>query len=416
ISWLMEIRAWTYLLLNYPAYSLVSFLQGLLVVGDRMGLNYEEEVFDEEEVTQVKVLMALADDELTVRMNHTRNGEWVDITMRKVNTLISMDEDADWHAYKKHGFQLTTALASECLFADFLSEIEPKKKQSMDLPCRKIAICSKWVFRNKKDEHGTTIKNKARLVAQGYSQEEGIDYNETFTPVARMEAIRIFLAFARYMNFKVYQMDVKSAFLNRKLKEKVYVKHSPGFESSEFLDYVCKLDKALYGLKQAPMAWYQYNPKESHLTAVKRILKYLKGSHENYSSTEQVNSIQQLLAYNLILGTEVDIGEIIYNDLVTKLLNKSRLKYVSYPTFFSCALQVLLGSEYTQYKKFRFLSPILSTSNFTKDPSKLTDIELMAYNCCKQSEGLIVSTSFDCKAKEREVLDCDFNLTHCLWP
>ncbi|GJT63337.1 retrovirus-related pol polyprotein from transposon TNT 1-94 [Tanacetum coccineum] len=109
---------------------------------------------------------------------------------------------------------------------------------------------------NKKDEHGTTTKNKARLVAQGYSQEEGIDYDETFAPVARTEAIRIFLVFATYMNFKVYQMDVKSAFLNGKLKEEVYVKQPPDFESSEFLDYVCKLDKALYGLKQAPKAWY----------------------------------------------------------------------------------------------------------------------------------------------------------------
>nr|GEX64156.1 retrovirus-related Pol polyprotein from transposon TNT 1-94 [Tanacetum cinerariifolium] len=113
-----------------------------------------------------------------------------------------------------------------------------------------LAIGSKWVFKNKKDKHGTTTKNKARLVAQGYSQEEGIDYDETFAPVARMEAIRIFFAFATYMNFKVYQMDIKSAFLNGKLKEEVYVKQPPGFQSSEFPDYVCKLDKSLYGLKQ----------------------------------------------------------------------------------------------------------------------------------------------------------------------
>ncbi|GJT19570.1 hypothetical protein Tco_0878276 [Tanacetum coccineum] len=99
----------------------------------------------------------------------------------------------------------------------------------------------------------------------------------------------------------------------------------------------------------------------------------------NYSSTEQVNSIQQLLAYCLITGTEVDIGEIIYSDLVTKLLNKSRLKYVSYPRFISCALQVLLGSDYTQDENFGFLPGILSNSNFTKDPSKVTDIELTAH-------------------------------------
>ncbi|GKB99032.1 retrovirus-related pol polyprotein from transposon TNT 1-94 [Tanacetum coccineum] len=125
------------------------------------------------------------------------------------------------------------------------------------LPYGKTTIGSKWVIRNKKDEHGITIKNKARLVAQGYSQEEGIDYDETFAPVVRMEAIRISLAFATYMNFRVYQMDVKSAFLNGKLKEEVYVKQPLGFESSEFPDYVCKLDKTLYGLKQAPKAWYE---------------------------------------------------------------------------------------------------------------------------------------------------------------
>ncbi|GJR37488.1 reverse transcriptase domain-containing protein [Tanacetum coccineum] len=122
------------------------------------------------------------------------------------------------------------------------------------LPYGKIAIGSKWVFKFKKDEHGIVTKNKPRLVAQGYSQEKGINYDETFTPVARIEAIRIFLAFATYMNFIVFQMDVKSAFLNRKLNEEVYVKQPPSFESSEFPYYVYKLDKALYGLKQEPKA------------------------------------------------------------------------------------------------------------------------------------------------------------------
>ncbi|GJU61818.1 retrovirus-related pol polyprotein from transposon TNT 1-94 [Tanacetum coccineum] len=128
---------------------------------------------------------------------------------------------------------------------------------SCSTPLWKTVIGSKWVFRNKKDKHGITTKNKARLVTQGYSQEERIDYDETFAPVARMEAIRIFLSFATYMNFKVYQMDVKSDSLNGKLKEEVYVKQPPDFESSEFPNYACKLDKALYGLKQAPRAWYE---------------------------------------------------------------------------------------------------------------------------------------------------------------
>ncbi|GJT30893.1 retrovirus-related pol polyprotein from transposon TNT 1-94 [Tanacetum coccineum] len=147
--------------------------------------------------------------------------------------------------------KLTAASSSEYLFTKFLSEIEPKKV----FEARNIqAISSKWVFRNKKDELGTMTRNKVRLVAQGYSKEEGIDYDETFTPVARMEAIRIFLAFATYMNFKVFHMDVKSAILNGKLKEEVYVKQPPSFKSSEFPDYVCKLDKALYGPKKAPRA------------------------------------------------------------------------------------------------------------------------------------------------------------------
>ncbi|GJT69389.1 retrovirus-related pol polyprotein from transposon TNT 1-94 [Tanacetum coccineum] len=507
--------------------------------------------------------------------------------------------------------KLLAASASECLFADFLSEIEPKKvfealkhpgwidamQEELNqfyrnkvwtlvpLPYGKITIGSKWVFRNKKDEHGTTTKNKARLVAQGDCQEKGINYDETFAPVARMEAIRIFLDFATYMNFKVYQMDVKSAFLNGKLKEEVYVKQPPGFESSEFLDYVYKLDKALYGLKQAPRAWYEtlftfliqnkftrgridntlfiYKSKgDVLLVQVTHLLpwtanqqddkgisicqeqytrnllkKYeisdsslvktpmvppnnlgsdLKGYSDSdyagcnmdrkstsgacqilggklvcwsakkqqsvamssaeaeymvpifcdntsaiaisnnpvlHSRTKHIDiryhfirdhSLKEDIELHFIFteyqlaniftkpldeptftrlkatkyvnhptpeavkkelgniainqsyldktcpeklvscGLEnsihfCDSGEIIYSDLVTKLLNKSRLKYVSYPRFISCALQVLLGSEYTQDKKFGFLPPILSNSNFTKDPSKVTDIELTAY-------------------------------------
>ncbi|GJS06116.1 retrovirus-related pol polyprotein from transposon TNT 1-94 [Tanacetum coccineum] len=93
-----------------------------------------------------------------------------------------------------------------------------------------------------------------RLIAQGYNQQEGINYDETFAPVARLEAFRIFLAYATYMNFIVYQMDIKSAFLNGKLIEKVYVEQPPSFESSEFPNHDCKLDKALHRLKQAPRA------------------------------------------------------------------------------------------------------------------------------------------------------------------
>ncbi|GJW75810.1 putative ribonuclease H-like domain-containing protein [Tanacetum coccineum] len=127
----------------------------------------------------------------------------------------------------------------------------------VDLPNRKRAIGTKWVFKNKKDERGIVIRNKARLVAQGYTQEEGIDYDEVFAPVARIEAIRLFLAYASFKDFVVYQMDVKSAFLYGKIEEEVYVCQPPGFEDPDFPDRVYKVEKALYGLHQAPRAWYE---------------------------------------------------------------------------------------------------------------------------------------------------------------
>ncbi|GJV25652.1 putative ribonuclease H-like domain-containing protein [Tanacetum coccineum] len=125
------------------------------------------------------------------------------------------------------------------------------------LPNGKRAIGTKWVFRNKKDERRIMIKNKARLVAQGYTQEQVIDYDEVFAPVARIEAIRLFLTYASFKDFVVYQMDVKSAFLYGKIEEEVYACQPPGFEDPDFPDRVYKLEKALYGLHQAPRAWYE---------------------------------------------------------------------------------------------------------------------------------------------------------------
>ncbi|GJW02867.1 retrotransposon protein, putative, unclassified [Tanacetum coccineum] len=170
-----------------------------------------------------------------------------------------------------------------CLYACFLSQIEPTsiakalsdsswveamqeellqfKLQQVwilvDLPSGKRAIGTKWVFRNKKDERGIVIRNKARLVSQGHRQEEGIDYEEVFAPVARIEAIRLFFAYASFMGFLVYQMDVKSAFLYGTIKEEVYVTQPPGFKDPDHPDKVYKVVKALYGLHQAPRAWYE---------------------------------------------------------------------------------------------------------------------------------------------------------------
>ncbi|WVZ94123.1 hypothetical protein U9M48_040058 [Paspalum notatum var. saurae] len=118
-------------------------------------------------------------------------------------------------------------------------------------------IGTKWVFRNKQDDEGNIVRNKARLVAKGYSQVEGIDFGETFALVARLKAIWFLLAYASHHDMKLYQMDVKSAFLNGYINELVYVEQPPGFEDPNHPDYVYRLSKALYGLKQSPRAWYE---------------------------------------------------------------------------------------------------------------------------------------------------------------
>nr|GEZ05903.1 putative ribonuclease H-like domain-containing protein [Tanacetum cinerariifolium] len=175
-----------------------------------------------------------------------------------------------------------------CMFACFLSQEEPKRVHQalkdpswikamqeerlqfkmqkfwvlVDLPHEKRAIGTKWVYRNKKDERGIVITNKARLVAQGHTQEEGIDYEEVFAPVAWIEAIRLFLAYASFIGFMVYQMDVKSAFLYGTIKEKVYVCQPLGFEDPDHPDKVYKVVKALYSLHQAPRACLQVKQKK----------------------------------------------------------------------------------------------------------------------------------------------------------
>ncbi|GJV32699.1 retrovirus-related pol polyprotein from transposon TNT 1-94 [Tanacetum coccineum] len=123
-------------------------------------------------------------------------------------------------------------------------------------PDKAFVITLKWIYKVKLDELGGILKNKARLVARGYRQEEGIDFEESFALVARLEAIQIFLAFVAHMNMVVYQMDVKTAFLNGNLREEVYVSQPDGFVDPDKPNYVYKLKKALYGLKQAPRAWY----------------------------------------------------------------------------------------------------------------------------------------------------------------
>nr|GEY22563.1 hypothetical protein [Tanacetum cinerariifolium] len=240
-----------------------------------------------------------------------------------------------------------------CLFSCFLSQKEPKKifdalKDPMVRP-----FGTKWVLKNKKDERGIVIRNKARLVAQGHTQEEGIDYEEVFAPVTRIKAIRLFLAYAFFMGFTVYQIDAKSVFLYGTIDEEVYVMQPSGFQDPEFPARVYKVEKAMYGLHQAPRAWYgtlskylltngfqrgtidqtlfirkhkgdfllvqvcqvstyfhgqgeslgkrqnwhQVTPKECHLHVVKRIFRYLK-SHPKLGIWYPKDSPFDLVAYS----------------------------------------------------------------------------------------------------------------------
>ncbi|KAA0026117.1 gag-pol polyprotein [Cucumis melo var. makuwa] len=172
-------------------------------------------------------------------------------------------------------------------------------------------IGTKWIFKNKIDETGCVTKNKARLVAQGYTQVEGVDFDETFAPVARLQAIRLLLGISCIQKFKLYQMDVKSAFLNEYLNEEVYVAQPKGFVDSEHPKHVYKLNKALYGLKQAPRAWYD------------RLTVYLRGRgyfREEIDKTFFIHRKSDQLLVAQIYVDDIIFGGFPY-DLVNNFIN-----------------------------------------------------------------------------------------------
>ncbi|GKA15246.1 retrovirus-related pol polyprotein from transposon TNT 1-94 [Tanacetum coccineum] len=167
-------------------------------------------------------------------------------------------------------------------------------------PRNMTIIGTKWVIRNKLDENGVVSRNKARLVFQGYNQQEGIDYDETYAPVARLESIRILLGYAYTLDFKLFQMDVKSAFLNGLINEEVYVAQTSGFIDFEKPNHVYKLNKALYGLKQAPKAWYD------RLKAFLIKHEYKIGMIDNTLFTKKKSSnliIVQIYVEDIIFGS-----------------------------------------------------------------------------------------------------------------
>ncbi|GKB20075.1 putative ribonuclease H-like domain-containing protein, partial [Tanacetum coccineum] len=281
-----------------------------------------------------------------------------------------------------------------CLFACFLSQNEPKKISEaledeswvdamqeellqfkiqkvwilVDLPYRKKAIGIKWVYRNKKDERGVVVRNKARLVAQGHRQEEGIDYDEVFAPVARIEAIRIFLAFASYMGFIVYQMDVKSAFLYGKIDEEVYVSQPPGFIDPKYPKKVYKVVKALYGLHQAPRAWYA--------TLSTFLLK------NGYRSGTIDNTLFIKKDKNNIMLVQVYVDDIIFGSTKKswcdkfKALMKSRFQMSSMGelTFF-LGLQVKQTKDGIFISQDKYVAEILKKFDFVNVKTASTPIE-----------------------------------------
>nr|GEY26226.1 hypothetical protein [Tanacetum cinerariifolium] len=184
---------------------------------------------------------------------------------RPVSTRKQLATDALWCLYssvlsKIEPKNFKSTIIEDCWFQAMQDEIhEFDRLQVWELvpqPDCVMITTLKWIYKVKLDEYGDVLKNKAWLVAKGYRQEEGIDFEESFAPVAHIEAIRIFIANATSRNTTVYQMDVKTAFLNGNLKEEVYVSQPEGFVDPDHPTHVYRLKKALYGLKQAPRAWY----------------------------------------------------------------------------------------------------------------------------------------------------------------
>ncbi|KAJ9542492.1 hypothetical protein OSB04_028998 [Centaurea solstitialis] len=233
-------------------------------------------------------------------------------------------------------------------------------------PKNKTIIDLKWIFKNKKDENGIVTRNKARLVAKGFKQQAGIDYDETFAPMARIEAIRIFLAYATHKNFTVYQMDVKTAFLNGELKEEVYVSQPEGFVDRTKPNHVYILDEALYGLKQAPRAWYD------HLSNALLDNGFYKGKIDPtlFIKTEGDDILLvQIYVDDIIFGSTNSDMCTWFSDLMTTRFEMSMLRELP----FFLGLQVLQKPDGILINQSKYIGDLLKrfhmdTSSVAKTP------------------------------------------------
>ncbi|GJT49300.1 retrovirus-related pol polyprotein from transposon TNT 1-94 [Tanacetum coccineum] len=264
-----------------------------------------------------------------------------------------------------------------CLFVCFLSQEEPKRiatalrdhawVEAMQEELLQFKL--QKVYKNKKDERGIVIRNKARLVAQGHTQEEGIDYDEVFAHVARIEAIRMFLAYASYMGFMVYQMDVKSAFLYGQIEEEVYVCQPPGFEDPDHPDKVYKVVKALYGLHQAPRAWYE------------TLANYLLSNGFQRGKIDQTLFIKRQQGHILLVQIYVD--DIIFGSTKQELCDEfEKLMTDKFKMSSMRELTFFLGLQIQQKKNGIFISQdkyvkeILSKFNYSDVKTASTPVDL----------------------------------------
>ncbi|GJW30277.1 retrovirus-related pol polyprotein from transposon TNT 1-94 [Tanacetum coccineum] len=247
-------------------------------------------------------------------------------------------------------------------------------------------IETNWVFRNKLDKNVIVSRNKARLIAQGYNQQEGINYDETYAPIARIESIRILLAYACALDFKLFQMDVKSAFLNGFINEEVYVAQPSGFINFEKPDHVYKLKKALYVIKQAPKAWYD------RLKAFLIKHEYKMGMVDNTLFTKKKSS-------NLII-VQIYVDDIVFGSTCRDMCDEfAKIMHDEFEISMLGELNLFLGLQIKQIEDEIFFNQ----SKYIKEMLKKFGLE--------ESKPMKTTMSFDTKLtkdEECESVDRDY--------
>jgi hypothetical protein len=276
------------------------------------------------------------------------------------------------------------------------------------LPRGHKAIGLKWIFKLKHDEHGDIVKHKARLVAKGYVQQHGVDFEEVFTPVARMESMRVLLILAAHNSWPVHHMDVKSAFLNGDLGEEVYVSQPPGFIKLGEEKKVYRLHKALYGLQQAPRAW------NSKLDAVLHELGFTKCKTEHGLYTQVKNKVR------LIVGVYVD--DLIIMGECDKEVNqfKGEMKQVFWmsdlgPLSYYLGIKVKHGTHGIQVSQSSYVMKLLENAAMGSCSPCATPMEAKLKLSKESDLGAVDATAYRSLIRSlRYLLHTRPDLTYCI--